>query len=206
MLLTYFILGISIAISLLAFNDSSLLGKLTFSPYDVKRNNQWYRAFSHAFVHGDLFHLALNMFVLYQFGKILEMDFVYYFESKGKFYFFLLYFGAILFSTLLSYYRHQDNPLYHSLGASGAVSAVVFATILIRPDMELMLFLIPIPIPAFIFGFLYITAEIIMDKRVKNNIAHDAHFMGAIFGILFLSLLEPAFIKNLFLHIKNYFS
>lgn len=190
----------------MAFNDTSLLGKLTFSPYDVKKSNQWYRAFSHAFIHADFFHLALNMFVLYQFGKTLELDMVYYFEAQGKFYFFLLYFGAILFSTLLSYFRHQDNPLYQSLGASGAVSAVVFATILIRPDMELMLFLLPVPMPAFIFGFLYITAEIIMDKRAKNNIAHDAHFMGAIFGILFLSLLEPSFIKNLFLYIKNYFS
>lgn len=205
MLLTYFLLGITIVISLYASNDQSLIGKLTFSPYDIKRSNQWYRVISHAFIHADIFHLALNMFVLYQFGRILEVDFMYYFEGRGKFYFFLLYFGAILFSTILANYRHQDNPSYHSLGASGAVSAIVFATILIHPWTPLGFFLIPIRIPALIFGLLYISAEIIMDKRAKNNVAHDAHFMGALFGIIFLSLLEPTFIKNIFLYIKNYF-
>lgn len=205
MLLTYFILGITIAISLYASNEPSLVGKLTFSPYDIKRSNQWYRIISHAFIHGDFFHLALNMFVLYQFGKILELDFIYLFSERGQFYFFLLYFGSILFSTILSYHRHQDNPGYQSLGASGAVSAIVFATILIHPWSPLGFFLIPIRIPAFIFGILYISAEIIMDKKAKNNIAHDAHFMGALFGIIFLSLLEPVFLKNIFLHIKNYF-
>lgn len=204
-MLTYFILGVTIVISLYAFNEPSLIGKLTFSPYDIKKSNQWYRVISHAFVHADLFHLALNMFVLYQFGKVLELDFMYYFEGRGKFYFFLLYFGAILFSTVLSNYRHQDNPSYHSLGASGAVSAIVFATILIHPWQPLGFFLIPIRIPALIFGLLYISAEIIMDKKANNNVAHDAHFMGALFGIIFLSLLEPAFIKDIFIHIKNYF-
>jgi membrane associated rhomboid family serine protease len=189
----------------MAFSDRILFAKLSFSPYEVKNSGQWYRAFSHAFIHADFTHLAMNMFVLWQFGEVLEKEFGYHFHEKGTLYFSVLYLGGILFATIISYSRHQNNPSYHSVGASGAVSAVVFSCIIMKPDMNLALFLFPIPIPGFIFGLLYMTAEIILDKRAKFNIAHDAHIMGALFGIIFTCLLDIEILKNFIHYIKTYF-
>jgi len=206
LLITYFILGITIAASWFAFNDKSLFYKLAYSPFLVKHNREWYRSFSHAFIHADFAHLFLNMFVLYNFGEILEPIFIYHFGALGKFYFIILYLGGILFSTLIAYSRHQDNEHYVSVGASGAVSGIIFAAVITDPSMRLQLILLPIPIPGFIFAFLYLTAEVLLDKFSKHNIAHDAHLAGAVFGIVFISLLDIEILKNFIAYLNNYFS
>lgn len=206
MLITHFILIVSIFLSLKAFNDKLFFHQLAFSPYDVKHNGKWFKVISHAFIHADFTHLIFNMFVLWQFGEAMELSMKSHFGVIGGLYFLLLYFGGILFSTLLSFTRHQDNQNYISVGASGAVSALIFAGIIMMPDMRLSPLFFPFPIPGFIFGFIYITAEIIMDKVGKTNIAHDAHLLGAIFGMIFISVLDIQILKDFVAFIKWYIS
>jgi membrane associated rhomboid family serine protease len=131
------------------------------------------------------------MFVLFSFGRVVEIYYKELFEIKGAFYYVLLYVGAIAISVLPSFGKHKDDPGYNAVGASGAVSAVVFASILFEPLAKIYLFFIPIGIPAAIFGVLYLIYSAYMGKRGKDNIGHDAHFWGAIFGIVFTICLKP---------------
>ena len=211
MYITYFILGITILISIKAFDDASFKTKWLMNPYDVIHHKKWYRIFSHAFIHADFMHLGFNMYVLWMFGvqatsrhgfadnlKSLEPSFIDDFGVKGYWYFFLLYVGGIAFSSLYSLHKHQDNPHYNSLGASGAVSAVIFGAILLNPTAQMGLLFLPFYIPAYIFGPLLLVAEYFMAKRGGTNIAHDAHISGAIFGIIFTIAINPAYIVNFF--------
>ena len=198
MYLTYLLLAITVLVSVKAFSDLSFRDKLMLNPYDVVHNKNWYRCFSHAFIHGDIMHLVFNMYVLYIFGEATEASFVYKYSNKGYLYFGMLYVGGILFSTLWSIYRHKDNPYYNSLGASGAVSAVVFAFIIMFPKVELGIFPFPPIIPAFIFGPLILVFEYYMAKRGGSHIAHDAHFAGAIFGIIFMTIVDYHYLLNFF--------
>lgn len=206
MFITYSILFLTVLISFKAFNDSAFFYQLAYSPYDVKHNGKWYKTFTHAFIHADMPHLAFNMFSFWMFGDYMEPLMSEHFGNVGKFYFLLLYFGGVLFSTLLSYIRHQDNSNYVSVGASGAVSAVIFAGIIFVPQMRLAPFLLPFPMPGFIFGFIYLLFEVIMDQKGGNKIAHDAHFTGALFGIIFISSLDFSILKNFINYIQWYFS
>jgi membrane associated rhomboid family serine protease len=211
MYITYFILGITILVSLKAFNEPDFKRKLLMNPYDIVHNKKWYRTFTHAFIHADFMHLGFNMYVLYLFGvqsfdgggnspylKSLEPSFVDDFGVIGYWYFFLLYVGGILFSSIYAIYKHQDNPNYNSLGASGAVSSVIFGAILLNPHAELGIFPLPFMLPAYIFGPLLLVAEYFMSKRGGTNVAHDAHIAGALFGILFTIAINPNYIVNFF--------
>lgn len=196
------IIAVTVIISFNAFNNRSLMDKLIYSPYRAKHNNEFYRAVTHLFVHADISHLLFNMMSLYFLGSIFisAPDSMYvgidaglietYGNINGQFHFFILYFAGGLFATVIPYFRNQDNPNYLSLGASGAVSSVIFAAIIWNPTMKLSLFFFPIGIPAYIFGPLYIAFEIYMDKRGKSNVAHDAHIGGAVFGIVYILILN----------------
>lgn len=139
------------------------------------------------------------MYVLFFFGKHVEEYFISSFgKIKGEVFYVLLYVGGIIFASLPSLVKHKDNDLYFSLGASGAVSAVMFSFIIIAPGQELYL-LGGIPIKAYIFGPLYLLYEYLMSKHSKGRIAHDAHFAGAIFGIIFTLLLDFNFFINNFI-------
>lgn len=175
--------------SLGAFNDQSLLYKLMYSPYRAKRG-EWYRIISHAFVHADSTHLFINMFVLWMFGTLMESTFDVVSPGNGKMLFMGLYFGGVLFASIPAMVKHSDNDSYWSLGASGAVSAVIFSYVLFYPTEVVYLFFV-IPIPAILFGILYLVYEYYMDKRGRGNVAHDAHFWGALFGIIFVLILDP---------------
>jgi membrane associated rhomboid family serine protease len=145
----------------------------------------------HMFIHSDLMHLAFNMMSLYFLGSFLEKELMYtYGDTKGEVHFLVLYILGGLFATLIPYIRHQDNPSYRAIGASGAVSAVIFAAILWNPKMELMIMFLPIPIPAYIFGPLYIAFEYWADRRGGTGIAHDAHIGGALFGVLYVIIIN----------------
>lgn len=198
MYITYLLLVVTIVISVKAFGDNEFKWKLMFNPYSVVHNKEWYRSFTHAFIHADWMHLIFNMYVLYGFGEILEMELIALHGAKGYMYFACLYVGGIFFSTLLSLNRNKDNPNYNSLGASGAVMAVLFAFVIMNPNVELMLLFLPIPIKAYIFGPIILAVEYYMSKRGGTGIAHDAHFAGAIFGIVFISLVDYEYLLNFF--------
>ena len=159
---------------------------------------QWHRLLSHALVHADFMHLLVNMIVLWSFGRIVEAYFTGMFGFQGNYYFLMLYAGGVVIASLPSLFKHKDNPSYNAVGASGAVSAVLFSAILFQPLSKIYLFFIPIGIPAFIFGPLYLAYEIYMDKKSQDRVAHDAHYWGAIFGLLFTIVVQPEIVPYFF--------
>jgi membrane associated rhomboid family serine protease len=185
------ILLVTIFISINGFNNRHMLERWMYIPYDVKYHNAFVRLFSHMFVHADVLHLSFNMLSLYFLGEFLEYQLIEFFGfMNGEFHFVILYFGGGLFATLIPYIRNQNNPSYRSLGASGAVSSVIFATILWNPTMPLSIMFLPIAIPAYIFGPLYLAFEYWADKRGGTGIAHDAHLGGALFGIVYTLIIN----------------
>ncbi len=202
--ITIFLIAITAIVSIMAFRNRAMFDKLKFNPYMVSEKRDYVRLFSHALLHADWMHLIVNMFVLYSFGGVVEEAFSYegLFPNTyyyGKFLYVLMYILAIPIATIPALIKHKKNHSYNSVGASGAVSAVVFTSIIIAPTSTLMIIPIPIPIPATIFGLLYLAYSFYMSKRSRGNIAHDAHFIGAVFGIIFPLILSP----GLFMHFIN---
>ena len=198
MSVTIFIILITVVVSVLAFSNRDLFRRLVFNAYDIKHFKNTYRFLSYALIHGDWIHLLVNMMVLYSFGRIVEQYYGFYFGLKGVLYYLMLYVGGTALSTLPSYGKHKDDFSYTAVGASGAVSAVVFASIIFDPLNKIYIFLIPIGIPAIIFGILYLVYSWYMGKKNIDNIGHDAHFWGAIFGFVFTILLKPVLLLQLF--------
>ena len=204
--ITYVIILITSIISIYCFNKPELNNKLMFSPYSYINDKKRWIILSHGFIHADFFHLFFNMYVLYVFAPSVESYFNITSEI-GYIYFISLYILGILFSTIPSLFKHYDNPNYFSLGASGAVSSIVFAYILIFPLRELGLVLLPgIWLPGFIFGSLYLIAEHYLSKKQYSSIAHDAHLSGSIFGIIFIILYDFNNVQKFIQKITYYFS
>jgi membrane associated rhomboid family serine protease len=201
-MITTIIIIACIAFSLLAFNNANVFTKYLLSPYATYHNKQYYRLFTHAFLHGDYMHLAFNMYALYLFGQVLEEQyFPALFQNKAMFYYILLYVVGIFFSSLFDFIKQKDNPSYSSVGASGAVTAIVFSAILINPTMGMGIIFIPVFIPAWLFGVLYLVYSWYMGKRQLDNIGHNAHFWGAVFGFVFTILLKPTLLSRFFTEI-----
>jgi membrane associated rhomboid family serine protease len=175
-------------VSWMAFNNPKLLERLILWPPAIDRRKQYDRLVTHGFIHADFGHLLFNMITLYFFGSQIERLFLPYIGWIG---FVLFYLSAIVVAILPTYLRHRHDAQYRSLGASGAVSAVLFAFILVDPWSKIYIFLIPIGIPAVLFGALYIGYSIWMDKRGSDNVNHSAHLWGAGYGVLFTLVMEP---------------
>ena len=190
-MILYFIIVSTVIISLIAFNRRDWFDKLRFNAYAIKHDKQGWRFVSYAFLHADWIHLLINMFVLYSFGEVVWAYFQYLFAGKAILYFILLYLGGIIFSVLIDFGMHKNNPYYTAVGASGAVSAVVFSSIILMPTAKLYLFFIPVPIPAVIFGILYLIYSAYQGRKGRDNVGHNAHFWGAIFGVVFTIILKP---------------
>jgi membrane associated rhomboid family serine protease len=205
MSVTLIIIVVTALVSLLAFNNHEMFRRLAFNAYDIKHFKNSYRFLSYALIHADWVHLLVNMMVLYSFGRIVEQYYEILFGSKGILYFILLYVGGTALSTLPSYGKHKDDYTYTAVGASGAVSAVVFASILFDPLSKIYIFLIPIGIPAIVFGVLYLVYSAYMGKKNIDNVGHDAHFWGAVFGFVFTIGLKPELIVRLFSILSNIF-
>ena len=188
--ITLIIVGLTVLISYQGFSNAAFREKSLYMPYRVKYNKEYYRIMSHIFVHGDWGHLCFNMFSLYFLGSFLETQWTYEFGLSANYYFIALYFGGGVVAALWPYYRNSENSLYRSLGASGAVSSVIFGAMLWQPELELYLMFIPIPIKAYVLGPLYLLYEYYSMKRGGSGIAHDAHLGGALFGILFVLLID----------------
>jgi len=200
-MITYIIIGVTALVSYLAFSNPELMEKLQFNAAKVVHRKEYYRLISHAFVHANWSHLIVNMFVLYFFGRGIEQYFSDYFGNRATAYFLMLYFGGILASNIWSLITQKNNYYYNAVGASGAVSALLFAFIFFNPWEMLYLFAI-VPIPGILFAVGYLVYSYQMSKRKMDNVAHDAHFLGAVFGFVFPILLNPKlfghFIDQLF--------
>ncbi|MDA9774084.1 rhomboid family intramembrane serine protease [Saprospiraceae bacterium] len=194
--ITLIIIIITCITSYFALEKPGLLGKLAHTPYLVKKNNEYYRFVSSGFVHSGLMHLAFNMFVLYNFGGQVEAEFNgLYGAFSGKFVFVLFYILNIIAADLGSYFKHKDNPRFSSIGASGAVSGVLFVYIVCNPWAPLHFLFFPFfGIPAFVIGIAYLAYSSYEAKRMRGKINHNAHFYGALFGVAFLWLTQPEMI------------
>ncbi|RPH31273.1 MAG: rhomboid family intramembrane serine protease [Bacteroidales bacterium] len=192
--MTIIIIIVTVGISMLAFSNREIMDKLQFTPYRTIHNKEWHRLFTHGFVHADYMHLFINMFVLYSFGAAVESIFKSLQYSgiiqSWVLHFSVLYFGGIVIASLTTLKKHKDNFYYHSVGASGAVSAIVFTFIFFDP-LQKLLFMFIIPIPAIVFGVLYLAYTHYMSKKGGDNINHDAHFIGSVFGFVYPLLINP---------------
>jgi len=186
-MITIAIIVITCLTSYLAFRDRGLMNRMIMHPATVARNNEFYRFISSGFIHADWTHLGINMYVLYAFGQTVENQYTALFGKMGLPYFILMYFGAMFISSIPSYLKHRNHEGYRSLGASGATAGVVFAYILFYPDNW---FLWP-PLPAIAIGVGYLAYSFWASNRKRDNINHDAHAYGAIFGFLFTLALKP---------------
>jgi membrane associated rhomboid family serine protease len=176
---------ITIALSLLGlFRAPRLIDACLFRPYYLRRRGQYHTMISSGFVHADLGHLLFNMFTFYFFAFPMERLF-------GTAYFLALYLCGLLVSHSCTYFKHRENALYASLGASGAISAVLFAYIVYFPTTTLILFPIPIPIPAALFAIGYVAYSYWASTREQGRINHDAHLCGALSGLVFVLLVHP---------------
>jgi membrane associated rhomboid family serine protease len=193
MTITLSIVILTCLISFSAMGNSRLVNDLIFYPPAITKRNQWYRFFSCGLIHADFAHLLFNMLSLYLFGQFVEERFLEIFASQGKLFYLLLYAGALPVSLLPTYLRHKDDYHYRSLGASGAVSAVVFAGLMIAPYVEVGFFFIPPIIPGFVFGPLYLIVSAYLDKRGGGQINHSAHIWGALFGLAFIIIAGKLF-------------
>ena len=186
--ITIVIVAVTVLVSWRAFNDRALLERLILWPPAVERRKQYDRLLGYGFVHADWMHLIFNMITLWSFGTAVERVFSEWITPVG---YVLFYLSAIVVSILPTYITHRTDANYRSLGASGGVSAVLFAFILFDPWSTLIIFPIPVPIPAFLFAILYVGYSIWMDRRGRDNVNHSAHLWGAAYGLLFTVLLEP---------------
>lgn len=185
--ITLIIIIITVIVSVSAFSNEKIMNDLIFYPPAVTHNKQWYRFFTCGLIHADIMHLAFNMYAFYAFGRNVEEYFSYIFQEKGKILYLVMYVLALVASLLPTYSRHKSDAQYRSLGASGAVSAVIFASIMLDPVSGIGLIFIPgVGIPGFIFGFLYLGISSYLDRRGGGNINHSAHIWGALFGIAFI--------------------
>ena len=187
MSVTITITVITAIVSILGFNNQKIVDKLIFYPPAVSRNNEYYRFITCGFIHADWSHLIFNMLSFYLFSQsLVEPAFIEYFGQYGRFALASMYFLALVVCLLPTYFKNRDNSRYRSLGASGAVSAVVFAGLMISPLSQIGFFIIPPVIPGFIFGPLYLLLSFYMERRGGDNINHSAHIWGAVFGLIFI--------------------
>lgn len=190
------IFAITVATSVYAFSNPQILGKLTLHPYSIYRNkSQWFTVFTSGIVHADWMHLIFNMMTFYYFGFALEMIFVQASGDIGHLYFAILYLVSLVLSDIPTIIQNKNNAHYYSLGASGAISAVLFSFILFYPKTELRIFF-AIPMPAYFFAVIYIGYCIWASKKANDHINHDAHLFGALTGIIITILMYPWILKH----------
>ena len=194
-IVTLILILITVLVSFASFQNVDSLNKLIFYPYVIKDRNEWWRFISHGFIHADIMHLVFNMLTLYFFGRNIEYIFNDIFGNQIIYPVF--YLTALIASSVPSYFKHKEHSWYRSLGASGAVSAVLFASIVFSP-WEILRINFFIPIPAILFGVGYVAYSNYMSKRGDDNIGHDAHMWGAVYGFIFPLVLKPGVLPYFF--------
>lgn len=194
---TQIIIFTTVIISIAAFSSNSIKEQFLFKPVQIHKRNEWYRFFTSGLIHADWEHLLFNMLTLYLFGEGLEAQFnsSNLFGEKGTLLYSTLYISVFPFSMITSYWRHKQNARYASLGASGAVSAILFSAILLNPTMKIGFFILPPIIPGFVMGPAYLLLSSYLNKRGKDNINHAAHIAGALYGVIF-TIIAAFFLKS----------
>ena len=190
MSITLILICITVAVSFYTFNKYELQGRLMMNPYLIKTKSQYYRFLSSGFIHKDHMHLLWNMFSFYFFGTAVERDLESLFGEAGAYYFIALYISAIVISDVPTYFKNRNNPKYNSLGASGGVGSVIFVFIILEPLQSICLYF-ALCMPGFIFGAGYMIYTYYQGRKSKDNINHDAHLYGALYGLLFCALVYP---------------
>jgi membrane associated rhomboid family serine protease len=210
MSITLIIIIINVLVSLAAMNNERLMDQLIFYPPAVTNDNQYYRFFTSGFIHADFGHLIFNMISLYAFGGMVESGFNQIFGENGRLLYLVMYLMALPVSLLPTFGKNRNNSYYRSLGASGAVSAVIFAGLLMSPQAGVGMYFIPVYIPGFIFGPLYLIISAYLDRKGGSNINHSAHIWGALFGVAFLvvagQLAGFGVVSNFIAGVQDYFN
>ncbi|MFT6828839.1 MAG: membrane associated rhomboid family serine protease [Roseivirga sp.] len=195
MQITYILMVIIGLVTYFAWQRPEWHKRLMLNPYLTVQNRQYYRLLTSGFVHNNSMHLFLNLFTLYFFGLAIEQIFYTYFGDLGLALYVILFITAIVVANYPTTLKHKHNPGYNSLGASGGVSALVLAFILFDPVRDLCLYAI-ICLPGYILGGLFIAYSVIMSKRNSDNINHDAHLFGALYGMIFTLILRPSTLSS----------
>jgi membrane associated rhomboid family serine protease len=202
--MTLYIVIITALVSFGSFNNEKLQSKLIFNPYAVKHFNQWYRMVSCGLLHADFMHLFFNMFVLYSFGNAVESYYSFAFGKSAPYLYLLMYVSSIFAANVSTYFKQQNNPQYNSLGASGAVSAVLFSSILFNPYAKIYLYGV-IGFPGILMGAAYLAYSYYMTtKENADNINHEAHFYGAVYGMLFTVVFKPMLLVLFFKQLVHF--
>ncbi|MBK6364181.1 MAG: rhomboid family intramembrane serine protease [Saprospiraceae bacterium] len=193
MSITLLIIIFTCLVSLAAFNNQDFFNKLKHHPVSEYRHKEYYRMLTSGFLHGDYLHLFLNMFVLYEFGKYVESFVVSQFDNLmiGRVMFIVIYLFIIVAADIPTFLKHKTNPYFASIGASGAVAGILFMYIMLNPWAMLGLFAI-IPVPAILFGGLYLWYSSWASKNSHDLVDHDAHFFGAVTGMIILVAIQPS--------------
>lgn len=184
MSITVILIAITVIVSLLAFSSRKLINELIFYPVEIEQHGQYYRFLSYGFIHADLMHLIFNMYAFYLFGEATESYFGEIFGQSGGAFYIALYLLSLVACVIPDFMKYKRAPHYRSLGASGAVSAVVFSYILFQPMQGIGLLFIPVFIPGFLFGILFLVISYYLGKK-GGTVNHNAHLWGAVFGVVF---------------------
>jgi membrane associated rhomboid family serine protease len=205
MTVSLLIIILTCLISYKAFQSPSAFQQLKHYPYQEARTKEWYRFLSSGFVHGSWTHLIINMYVLYMFGPIIEKLFVIHFGVLyGRILFILVYLTTIIVADIPSYLKHRNNPQFAAIGASGAVSGIIFIYILYFPFEKLYFLFFPfVGFYSIILGIAYLVYSSWASKNARDNIDHSAHFYGAIYGILVMIMLRPSVLNIFFQQIMD---
>jgi membrane associated rhomboid family serine protease len=179
------ILLVTVATSIMAWNDPTLIARFILNPFRVIKHKEYYRTLSSGLIHADGMHLFFNMYSFYIFAFILE-------QIMGHITFALFYVLSLIMSHISVIAKNQNNPAYNALGASGAVSGMVLAFVMWNPSLNLYLMFIPVPIPGWLFGVLYMAYSQYAAKKGNDNIGHEAHLWGALSGVILAPIMSPA--------------
>ncbi len=207
---TTLIIAINCIASFVGFSNQKFVDDLIFYPPAITNRNQWYRFITCGFIHADITHLAFNMYSFYMFGQAIENACTSIYGTSGKLMYLLMYVSALFFCLAPTYIKNKNNYHYKSLGASGAVSAIVFAFIFLDPLQGIgLIFIRGLYLPAFLFGVIYLAVSAYLAKRGSSNINHSAHFWGAVYGIVFLVVTCFVFtdfnpLSNFIQDVQNY--